>query len=98
MSSSATKMPPFGISRDSSTTPRRLRNNRCPMSLHVGRPFSKIAIRHPAESADVLVDRELQRGLGGESVVDEAANLVEEALVLEHHAVGIEEAAVDLGN
>ena len=67
-----------------------------PDVAHVGGALAQIPVAHAREGADVLVHRELQGGLRREAIVEEATHLVEKALVLEHHAVRVEQAGIHI--
>ncbi len=68
-----------------------------PDVLHVDRAVAEIAVRHAHELLDVLLDHALERRLGRQAVVDRGLELAREAGVLEHQAVRVDDAAVELG-
>ena len=64
--------------------------------LQVDDPVAEIAGGHALEGVQVLVDDTFQRRLGNQPVGDGLLHLLREAPILEHHAVGVDDAPVEL--
>src|SRR5262249_29506659 len=64
--------------------------------LHVRRALAEVLVANLGEARDVLVHYALEGSLGNQPALDVRLDLLGEAPILEHHAVGVDDRAVEL--